>query len=96
MRRCVRKACAKRAIEEALDAIAHGIESVVDGVLYFPGRDAGNCCFTTALLDVVADGFAIVAPVAEHLLGITVDLLHQGRKGGDVVRLSGRDDDADR
>lgn len=51
---------------------------------------------TTALLDVVADGFAIVALVTEHLLGITVDLLHQGCKGGDVVRLSGCNHDADR
>ena len=65
-------------------------------MLYFPRRGAGDCGLTTALLDVVADGFAVVAPVTEHLLGITVDLLHQGRKGGDIVGLSGRNHDADR
>jgi len=65
-------------------------------MLYFSGRGAGDCGFTTALLNLVANGFAIVALVTEHLFGITVDLLHQGRKGGDIVRLPRRNDDADR
>jgi membrane-bound lytic murein transglycosylase B len=49
-------------------------------VLYFSGCSAGDCGFTTAFLNVVADGFAVVALVTEHLFRIAVDLLHQGRK----------------
>ena len=83
-------------IEEALDAIAQGIESLIDGMLYFPGCSAGDCGFTTAFLNVVADGFAVVALVTEHLFRIAVDLLHQGRKRGDIVCLPGRNYNADR
>lgn len=43
-------------LKKALDAIAQGIESLVDGMLYFPGCSAGDCGFTTAFLNVVADG----------------------------------------
>ena len=82
--------------EEALDAIAQGIESLVDGMLYFPGCSAGDCGFTTTFLNVVADGFAVVALVTEHLFRIAVDLLHQGRKRGDIVCLPGRNHNADR
>ena len=52
-----------RTIEEALNAIAQGIESLVDGMLYFPGCSAGDRGFATAFLNVVADGFAVVALV---------------------------------
>ena len=83
-------------IEEALDAIAQGIESLIDGMLYFPGCSAGDCGFTTAFLNVVADGFAVVALVTEHLFRIAVDLLHQGRKRGDIVCLPRRNYNADR
>ena len=38
-------ACISGTIEEALDAIAQGIESLVDGMLYFPGCSAGDCGF---------------------------------------------------
>ena len=65
-------------------------------MLYLSRRGAGDHGLAIALLDVVANGFAVVALVAEHLLGIAVDFLHQRRKGGDVVRLTGRDHDADR
>ena len=85
-----------RTIEEALDAIAQGIESLVDGMLYFPRRGAGDCGFTTALLNLATDGFAVVSLITEHLFGIAVDFLHQGRKGSDIVRLPGRNHDADR
>jgi len=34
--------------------------------------------------------------VTEHLFRITVDLLHQGRKRGDIVCLPGRNHNADR
>jgi hypothetical protein len=64
------------------------------------------CIFRVAVLGIAAspprcsiiatDSLAVVSPVAEHLIGIAVDLLHQGREGGDVVRLPGRDDDPDR
>jgi hypothetical protein len=37
-------------------------------MLYFPGCSAGDCGFTTAFLNVVADGFAVVALVTEHLV----------------------------
>ena len=58
-------------------------------MLYFPGCSAGDCGFTTTFLNVVADGFAVVALVTEHLFLIAVDLLHQGRKRGDIVCLPG-------
>jgi hypothetical protein len=93
---CSDAACILRTIEEALDAVSQGIDSVVDGMLYFPGRGAGDFSFTTALLNLVANGLAVVALVTEHLVGITVDLLHQGREGGDIVRLPRRNHDADR
>jgi len=56
------------------------------------GRDQR---LAAALFDVVADGIAVEAAVAEHLLGIVVNLLHQGRVGGHVVRLTGGDHDGD-
>jgi hypothetical protein len=65
-------------------------------MLYFSRRRARDRGLTTALLDIATDSLAVVSPVAEHLIGIAVDLLHQGREGGDVVRLPGRDDDPDR
>src|SRR5215467_2907375 len=65
-------------------------------MLYFPRCGARDCGFPTSLLNLVANGFAVVALVAEHLFWIAVDLLHQGRKGGDIVRLPGRNHDADR
>src|ERR1700747_3191046 len=65
-------------------------------MLYFPGSGAWDCSFTTALLNLVANGFAVVTLVTEHLVRIAVDLLHQGREGGDIVRLPRRYHDADR
>ena len=65
-------------------------------MLYFPGRGAGDCGFPTTLLNLVADGFAVVALVTKHLFGIAVDLLHQGRKSDDIVRLPRRNHDTDR
>jgi hypothetical protein len=47
------------------------------------------------LLDIPANGFAVVSLVAEHLFGIAVDIVHQGRIGGDIVGLAGGDYDAD-
>ena len=64
-------------------------------MLYFTGRGAGDCGLTAALLNIAADGLAVVALVTEHLFGITVNLLHQGRKRGDVVRLPWRNHDPD-
>ena len=77
---------------------AQGIESLVDGMLYFPGCSAGDCGFTTAFLNVVADGFAVVALVTEHLFRIggrpphappianaDTTLLVRGNRGGTVV-----------
>jgi hypothetical protein len=43
-------------------------------------------------LNLVANSFAVVALIAEHLehlLWIAFDLTHRGRKGADIVRLSG-------
>ena len=65
-------------------------------MLYLPRRCAGDDGLAAALLDVAANGFAVVALIAEHLFGVAVDFLHQGRKGGDIVGLPGRDYDADR
>src|SRR5580704_12533725 len=59
-------------------------------------RGAGDFSFTTALLNLVANSFAVVALVTEQLVRITVDLLHQGREGSDIVRLPRRNHDADR
>src|SRR6478672_9960154 len=64
-------------------------------MLYLSAGDAGDHGPTPALLDVLANGFAIVALVAKHLFGIAVDLVHQRRNGGDIVGLAGRDHDAD-
>jgi hypothetical protein len=65
-------------------------------MLYFSRRRAWDRGRTTALLDIATDSLAVVSPAAEHLIGIAVDLLHQGREGGDVVCLPGRDYDPDR
>src|SRR5207342_3412849 len=65
-------------------------------MLYLSGCDAGDHGFTTALLDVLANGFAVVAFVAEHLFGIAVDVVHQCWNSGDIVGLAGRDHEADR
>jgi hypothetical protein len=65
-------------------------------MLYFPGRGAGDCGLATTLRNLTADGLAVVALVTEHLFGIAVDLLHQGRKSGDIVGLPRRNHDADR
>jgi hypothetical protein len=64
--------------------------------LYFPDRGAGAFGFTTALRNVIVDGFAIVCLVTQHLFGIAVDLLHQCRKGDDIMRLPRRNQDGDR
>ena len=61
----------------------------------FARRCAGDDSLAVALLDVAANGFAVVALVAEHLFRVAVDFLHQGRKGGDIVGLTRRDHDAD-
>jgi hypothetical protein len=37
------------------------------------------------LLDILANSFAVVSLVAEHLLGIAVDVVHQGRIGGGAL-----------
>ena len=63
-------------------------------MLYLSAGDAGDHGLTTALLDVLANGFAIVALVAKHLFGIAVDIV-QRRNGGDIVGLAGRDHDGD-
>ncbi len=65
-------------------------------MLDLPTGDTGDHGLTTALRDVLAKGFAIVALVSEHLFGIAVDVVHQRRNGGDIVGLAGRDHDADR
>jgi len=65
-------------------------------MLYFPGRGARDCGFTTVLLNLATDGLAVVALVTEHVFGIAVDLLHQGGKGGDIVGLARRNHNADR
>ena len=82
-------------IDQSLDAVAQGIERFVDDMLYLPASDAGDHGLTTALLNVLANGFAIIALVAKHLFRIAVDIVHQRRNGGDIVGLAGRDHDAD-
>src|SRR4029078_2868432 len=64
-------------------------------MLYLSAGDAGDHGLTTALLDVLANGFAIVALVAKHLFGIAVDIVHQRRNRGELMGLAGRDHDAD-
>src|SRR5262245_48058365 len=64
-------------------------------MLYFPACCAGDGGFATVFLNLIANGFAVIALIAEHLFGIAVDVLHQGRKRGDIVRLPRRDHDAD-
>jgi hypothetical protein len=41
------------------------------------------------LRSVVAEDFAVASLISEHLFEIAVDLLHQRRKGGHIVRLLG-------
>lgn len=65
-------------------------------MLYLSGRDTWDHGFTTALLDVLANSFAVVAFIAEHLFRIAIDVVHQCWNGGDIVDLAGRDHDADR
>jgi hypothetical protein len=43
--------------------------------VYFPGCSAGDCGFTTAFFNVVADGFAVVALVTEHRVATRYDKL---------------------
>ena len=62
----------------------------------FARRCAGDDSLAVALLDVAANGFAVVAFVAEHLFGIAVDVVHQCWNSGDIVGLAGRDHEADR
>ena len=64
-------------------------------MLYFPARQAWDYRLAATLLDIPANGFAVVSLVAEHLFGIAVDIVHQGRIGGDIVGLAGGDYDAD-
>ena len=64
-------------------------------MLYPAARDAWDHGLTAASLDVLANGFAIVALVSEHLFGIAVNIVHQRWSGGDIVGLAGRDHDAD-
>ena len=82
-------------IEEPLDAVAQGIERFIDCMLYLSARDARDHGSAATALDILANGFAVVAFVAKHLLGIAVDLVHQRLNGGHVVDLAGRDHDAD-
>jgi len=65
-------------------------------MLYFPARQAWDHRLATALPDIPANGFAVVSLIAEHLFGIAVDVVHQGRIGGDIVSLARRDLDANR
>ena len=66
-------------------------------MLYFTARQAWDHGLATTLLDIPSsNGLAVVSLIAEHLLGIAVDIVHQGRIGGDIVDLAGRDLDADR
>ena len=76
-------------IEEALDAIAQGIESLVDGMLYFPGCSAGIAASPPRSSMLLRTASLSSALVTEHLFRIAVDLLHQGRKRGDIVCLPG-------
>ena len=65
-------------------------------MLYFPARQAWDHGRAPALLDISANGFAVVSLVADYLLGIAVDVVHQGRIGRDIEGLAGRDLDANR
>jgi hypothetical protein len=76
---------------EAFDAIAQGVNGPIDRMLYFPARQAWDHGRAPALLDILANGFAVVSFVPGHLLGIAVDVVHQGRIGGDIVSLAGPD-----
>jgi hypothetical protein len=67
------------AIEEAFDAVAQRVRGLVDRMLYFPARQAWDHGRAPALLDILANGFAVVSFVAGHLLGIAVDVVHQGK-----------------
>src|SRR5580704_13974968 len=58
-------------------------------MLYFPARQACDHGLATTLLDIPSNGLAVVSLIAEHLLGIAVDIVHQGRIGGDIVGLAG-------
>ena len=65
-------------------------------LLYFAACGGGDYGLAAAFLDLLADGRTVVALVAEHLLGIVINFVHQCRKGGDIVGLARRDHDADR
>ena len=65
-------------------------------MLHFTARQAWNHGLATTLLDIPSNGLAVVSLIAEHLLGIAVDIVHQGRIGGDIVDLAGRNLNANR
>jgi hypothetical protein len=60
---------------EAFDAIAQGVNGPIDRMLYFPARQAWDHGRAPALLDILANGFAVVSFVPGHLLGIAVDVV---------------------
>jgi hypothetical protein len=84
------------AVDEALDAVAQGIEGAIDRMLdaaVLLGRDFGN---SAARENVLADGIAVVAAVGEEHLWADVVLGHQLGIRGAVVRLAGCQKQTDR
>jgi hypothetical protein len=79
---------------ESIPLMVDPVNSLVDCVLYLPAQQARDHGRTPAPLDILTNGRAIISLIAE--LGIAVDIVHQGRLGGDVVDLAGRDLDTDR
>jgi hypothetical protein len=83
------------AVDEPLDAIAHGVDCAVEGVL--DQSIALGWDFRPAITgsNVVADRIAIIAAIAEQNIRIAVALSHQVAIGSAVVSFAGRQNDAD-
>jgi len=84
------------AADELLDAVAHGVDGVIDGVLDQAVAFGRDFRLATTATHIVADRVAVIAAITEQNVGIAVPLGHEIGIGGTVMRLAGRQDNADR
>lgn len=83
-------------VEETLDAVAHGVEGVVDAVLDTAVTFGGDLGRAAAGSNFVADRIAVVALVGQHDVRIGIVLGHQIAEGGAVMGFTRREDQGER
>jgi hypothetical protein len=76
--------------------LPQSVDSMIDRVLDQAVSFCRDFWLATASAHVVADRVAVIAAIAEQNVGIAVSLRHEVGIGGTVMRLAGRQDDADR